>query len=413
VGDGMAERTVSEPDPRLSISPRVRRLTDDESLIIDTTKYMVGTLEWAGPVFQIAVLFGSAIYDPYTSYGRAIILGLAAGHVLLIPLYYRGFGPFSRGGVWLAFYFLQCVLINGLQEVLSRPGTYGNHILCVPGCNYSATAWLFLAFYPWLPPPLRIRRREVFEWPLLGLYYGYFLLLCWVNNGSLTWLNLKTCFVSFGWLLIGYLFGKAIGRMCVAAARKQLEVQQQNFAEFFDFLHSHVKSVITAIRIDLPDPARAEEKLKELETAIGEYRVELLLARDQVPLATLFSECIRTFAGVLEMTQTPRLGGLTVERPIGLLVGRSLGDLLHNAAKHGATAVQIACDLSAGRIKLVIADNGPGFPAEVLDDESRSLYRLRRTARDLGGDLIMSPQENCIGSVLTLTAPLHVSRSAR
>ena len=36
------------------------------------------------------------------------------------------------------------------------------------------------------PPPLRIRRREVFEWPLLGLYYGYFLLLCWVNNGSLT-----------------------------------------------------------------------------------------------------------------------------------------------------------------------------------------------------------------------------------
>jgi hypothetical protein len=386
--------------------PRVRGLANNENLTRETTKYMIGTLEWTGLIFQAIVLFGSAIFDPYISGGRVILLCLATAHLFLMPLYYRGYGPFTRGGWWAILCIAQGMSVNTLQEVLSRPRTYGDHLSCVPGCNYSATAWLFIAFYPWLPPTL-IRFRGLFEWAILAAYYGYFLALSWINNGSLTLLNVKTACWSFVWLFIAYIFGKAIGKMCLAAAQKQLEVQQRNYAEFFDFLHSHVKSSITAIRLDLPDPLRAGEKLNELEDTIGGYRMELLLALEQVPLAALFSDRIRAFTGVLDITATPRLGAVTVTRPIGVLIARALGDLLKNAALYGATAVQISCDISQGKIRLEIADNGPGFPAQVLDDSSRSLNRLRTAARGLGGDLTMNPPATGSGAILTMTAPLH------
>jgi len=398
--------------PQTTLQPRNRSLRDNEELTRATTKYMVGTLEWAAPIFQGVTVFASGVYDPYTDHSRTIVLGLALAHLLLIPAYARGFGPFARGGWWMTWCVLQCLSVNAVLATLSREGTYANVILGVPGSIYSATLWLFLAFYPWLPPS-RIRLRVLFEWLLLSSYYAYFLVLAWLKNGELTWLNVKSAGMSFLWLLIGYLFGKAIGKMCVAAAQKQLEVQQQNFEEFFAFLHSHVKSSIAAIRMDLGDPLRVREKLDELEKTISSYRVELLLAQEQVPLAALFSERIRTFTGILEVTGTPRLGALTVARPIGVLVGRALGDLLKNAAKYGATAVQISCDISDGKICLEIADNGPGFPAEVLDDDTRSLHRLRLATRDLGGDLTMRPRDKETGAVLILVVPLRVPEAIK
>jgi hypothetical protein len=406
----MATSSAREGAPQpLSSRRRIRSLMSNEELTRDTIKSMMGNLEWAGPVFQAVALLVSGIYDPFIGHANVFVLTLAAAHLLFIPFYYRGYGPFARGGWWLIASPLQGIAVNALLAVLSQPETYGNNITCVPGCNYSATTWLFLAHYPWLPPQL-MRWRALFEAPLLGLYYCYFLLLAWLNNGHLSWMNVKSAGVSFLWLLIAYLFGKAIGKMCLVAAERQLKVQTQNYQEFFDFLHSNVKSGIAAARIDLHDPLRVEEKLSELEETVGSYRVELLLAQEQVPLAALFSEHIRTFSGVLEMAETPRVGQLTLVRPIGVLVGRALGDLLTNAAKYGATAVQIRCNLTRKKAELEIADNGPGFPATILDDESRSLHRLRRAARDLGGDLTMRPQYAGTGAVLTLSAPLHIKR---
>src|SRR6266487_1599667 len=309
---------MTNQGPLSESEPRLRRLENDETLTRVTTTYMVGTLEWAVPVFQGLVLFISGTYDPYTSAGEAVMIGLSVASFALIPVYYRGQGPFARGGWWLAAHLIQCLLINTIQAALSLPKTYGDHLSGIPGGIYAAPAFLFLAFYPWLPARL-IRWRIFFESCMLIGYYCYFLYMCWLNNGGLSWLNVRTAGVTLSWLLIAYLFGKAIGRMCIAAAQRQFEVQQRNFDEFFDFLHSHVKANIAAVRIDLADPLRAREKLDELEETISSYRVELLLAREQVPLAALFSERIRTFTGVLEMIDTPRLGPLTVARPIGVL----------------------------------------------------------------------------------------------
>ncbi|MFI7702607.1 hypothetical protein [Nonomuraea sp. NPDC049480] len=404
----MASSSVPEVDFAPG-QPRIRGLQNDSELTKITTKHMVGTLEWTAPFFQMVALFISAIYDPFISYGRAIIFGVVGAHLLLVPFYYRGYGPFARGGWWIVACFFQVIFVNGLLAVMSQPDTYGNHIVCVPGCNYSGTFWLFLGFYPWLPQRLN-RWRALFELLMLAAYFFYFLSLAWLNNGDVSQLNIKTAGTSFLWLLIAYLFGKAIGKMCVAAAQKQLEVQQQNFDAFFDFLHSHVKSGIASIRKELSDPRRVKEKLDELETTIGSYRVELLLVREQVPLAALFSERIRTFTGVLDMKETPRLGPMTVNRPVGMLIGRALGDLLSNSAKYGAKSVRIRCESAGGVIVLEIADDGPGFDGDVFDDESRSLHRLRCAARDLGGDLTMHPGEDAAGAVLTLVAPLHAKK---
>lgn len=408
----MTQSVVREAGGWQPSRPRVHGLGDNENLTRETTKYMVGTLEWTGLIFQSIVLMVSGIFDPYVSGGREVMFFLAVAHLLLIPLYYRGFGPFTRGGWWAILSIAECLSLNTVQLALSEPRSYGDHISCVPGCNYSATAWLFIAFYPWLPPMLT-RLRTPFELAMLGTYYVYFLAMSRVNNGSLTFLNVKTAGVSVLWLLIAYIFGKAIGKMCLAAAHKQLEVQQHNYAEFFDFLHSHVKSSIAAIRLDLSDPLRAGEKLNELEDTISGYRMELLLAQEQVPLAALFSDRIRTFTGVLDITATPRLGAVTVTRPIGVLVARALGDLLKNAAKYGATAVKIGCGISLGIVRLEITDDGPGFPSEVLDDPSRSLNRLRDAARRLGGDLTMHTPASGSGASLTLTAPLHGPESIK
>ncbi|MGH3947881.1 MAG: ATP-binding protein [Pseudonocardiaceae bacterium] len=382
---------------------------DNEALTRATTKYMVGNLEWSGPAFQAATLFVSGIYDPFIGNGKTVVLCLAALHLLIIPIYLRGFGPLALGGWWMAIYPIQAVTVNGLLAAISQSHTYGNSILCVPGCNYSATMWLFLAYYPWFPPSLG-RWRRCFEILMLGSYYAFFLALAWLNNDSLRLINVKSAGISLMWLLIAYVMGIAIAKMCFAAAEKQLEVQQQNFTEFFDFLHSHVKSGIASIKMGLSDVPRTREKLNELEEVVGTYRVELLLAQEQVPLAALFSERIRTFTGVLRMIETPRLGPLTVARPIGVLIGRALGDLLKNAAKYGATEVSIKCELIDGMIQLTVSDNGPGFPPEVIDDESRSLYRLRETARQLGGDLVIHVGMSRPGAVLNLRAPLQLTK---
>ena len=384
----------------------IRRLADREQLASTTIKYMVGNLEWSGPVFQSMTLFVSWIFDPYHGGGRTIVAVLAVAHLLLAPLYYFGYGPLARGGWWALGYPVQALLVNILLMALSDPGTFGGSILCVPGCNYSAPMWLFLAYYPW-PPPSVIRWRRSAEWVALAAYFVFFLLLVYVNNGNVQKLHVLSAAISVMWLSVGYILGMAISKMCVAAAEKQIEVQQRNFAEFFDFLHSHVKSGIASIRADVNDPPRVQEKLDELEKAVSAYRIELLLTREQVPLAALLSERIRTFSGVLNIGSTPRVGPASVARPIAILIGRALGDLLSNSTNHGATAVDIACRISRNQISIEVIDDGPGLPEGILDDEARSLHRLRGAARSIGGELSAYICAEKTGTIMRLDIPLH------
>ncbi|WP_432085583.1 MULTISPECIES: ATP-binding protein [unclassified Streptomyces] len=389
----------------------IRRLADREQLTSTTIRYMVGNLEWSGPLFQAMTLFVSSIFDPYRGSGNTVVTVLVVVHLVLAPLYFFGYGPLARGGWWALAYPVQALLGNALLMGMSQPGTYGSSILCVPGCNYSAPMWLFLAYYPW-PSPTVLRWRRLVEAAALTGYFLFFLLLVYANNGRVEWSHAASAAVSTMWLLVGYILGMAISKMCVAAAEKQIEVQQQNFHEFFEFLHSHVKSGIAAVRADVDDPPRVQEKLDVLEQTVSNYRVELLLTYESVPLATLLSERIRTFSGVLRIS-TSRVGPVSVPRPAAILVGRALGDLLSNAANYGAKKADITCLLEDGRIAVEIADDGPGLSPDVLEDEARSLNRLRGDARRAGGELTARTRPEGTGTVMLLDIPLHTGKATR
>jgi hypothetical protein len=382
-------------------------LVVDEELARSTARRLVGAVEWSSPVYQAAMLLGTLIADPYHPVQRTAVAVLVAAHLLiLVPAYARGHGPFNRGGMWLAAPALQCVTINALLAVLAVPGSFGSNPISFPGGAYANGIFALLALYPWLPPQLN-RSKVAIELALITAYGGYLLALTQLAGGApLSMRVVESVGLPTMWLFVGYALGKAGGMVCVRAARAQVDVQQQSFQEFFNFLHSHVKANVAAVRAELPVEAYgSRQKLAELETAVSRYRVELLLAQERIPLAALFSERIRAFTGTLRIDRTPRVGGMTVVRPVGVLISRALGDLLKNAAVHGAGSVSIDFRRMHGMAVMTVTDDGPGFPASVLDDEGRSLSRLRAAARDLGGELRMLPAADA-GAVLELSVPL-------
>jgi signal transduction histidine kinase len=190
------------------------------------------------------------------------------------------------------------------------------------------------------------------------------------------------------WVLVGYLLGKALWQVALVATHRQLAAQQEAFARFIRYLHADVKSRIAAVRTVLPaHEADLRDRLDDLEDAVGAHRVDALLSADQVPVADLLHERVRTFLGAIRFAATPKVGALTVPRPVAIVIGQALGDLLSNAVKHGATTVSIDFDYDDVRATLTVDDDGPGFPDAVLEDGSKSLHRLRESARGLGGDL--------------------------
>jgi hypothetical protein len=394
--------------PHRDATPVPVPLAVNEELARSTARRLIGVAEWSAPVFQSVVLLGSAIIDPYHSTQRTVVVALGAAHLLvLLPVYACGSGPFSRGGRWLAAPAVQCVTVNALIAWLAVPGTFGSSTVSLPASLYVGGFIVPLTLYPWLRPSLR-RYKTPLEFTLILAYGGYLFLLTQLTSGFR--FHAQSAAAVGGatvWIFVGYSFGKAGAMICMWAARAQVDIQQQSFQEFFNFLHSHVKANVAAVRAELPVEADgARQKLAELENAVSRYRVELLLAQERVPLAALFSERIRAFTGTLRIERTPRLGGMTAVRPVGVLVSRALGDLLKNAAVHGAYSVAIDFRCTPGMAVMTVTDDGPGFPASVLDDDGRSLSRLRATARDLGGDLRILPPTAGTGAVLELSVPL-------
>jgi hypothetical protein len=365
----------------------------------------VGALEWSSLIYSAAVLTYSATLDHYLPVGRGILIALAAGHLVLAPVYARARGPFQRGAWWLLIPVAQCILVNGLVAALSAPDRFGHSPQGLPAGNYANALWALLAFYPWLPPRLS-PYKTVIEWTGLFVQTGYLLMLCWLTLGYLDRVAVVSTAMSMLWIVVGWTLGKGGNMVCLGAARAQVDIQQQSFDEFFDFLHSHVGANIAAVRAALPvDARKARQQLSELEATVSWHRIELLLARERIPVAALLSERLRASVGVLRIERTPRVGALTVPRPAGVLISRALGDLLKNAAGHGARSAAVDFRLDGDGAVLVITDDGPGFDPSVLDDASRSLHRLRETARSVGGNLRLVA-DGMPGSRVELTFPL-------
>lgn len=382
----------------------------DQETLAETTKYLVGASEWAVPAYLASSLIYSLVYDPYTLVGRCVIIALVLVHVALVRPFRNGLGPFYRGGPWPFVAIGVAFAVNAVVAATSTPGTYGNNKLGIPCGMYQSGVVLFIAFCPWLSPRLA-RYRRLIEAGIILLLVVEWLVLVRLANGQITLLNLRAVGMIALVVVTAYLLGLAVGQMCVAAVKRQMKIQQDAFDRFFDFLHSRVKGNIASVRTMVRGNAPAIEALRTLDDAVSHYRVELLLSRDRVPLATLLSEQIRAFTGSFVVGKTPQVGGVTVPPSVGHLISWALGDLLSNAVKHGALRVDVDLAFTGGTLVLTIADDGPGFPATVLEQQGTSLKRLHDAALRLAGDLA-KVETGGRGSTLLLTLPIEHKAAA-
>jgi hypothetical protein len=102
----------------MSAERSVGRLVDKDELTRVTSKYMMGHLEWSGPVFQAATLFVGATFDPFIGDGNSFVFYLAIAHLFIALIYLRGYGTLALGGWWTVVYPVQAVATNGLLMVL-------------------------------------------------------------------------------------------------------------------------------------------------------------------------------------------------------------------------------------------------------------------------------------------------------
>lgn len=366
------------------------------------TQRLVGRLEWMVAFWQGTTAAITALVDTFRFDAVQIALfAVAVGHFVSVPLIARYGGPFSWGGRWIVLAVGLVVVVPVTFGLLIEPGQFASGPAGTPLCNYPASTMVLLAFYPWWS---RTRNRAVVaaEYGVLALVTALPVLLLLVVDGPGA--PLVPALVGGSYNVVGFVLGAAIGGLCRAGAREQAALQQRSYEEFFDFLHSNVKAGIAAVRVEWGNPPVAREKLDELEQAVSDRRVQFLLGLPRVPLAMLVSERVRAFTGVLRLEETPRVGAITVPRDIGVLIGRSLGDLLKNAAVHGGVGVAVRLTSDDGTIALEVVDDGPGMDPAVLTRPGCSLHRLREAATTLGGDLVAETRPGG-GTIVRLVVP--------
>jgi hypothetical protein len=373
------------------------------------TKLLVEPLEWAGFAYQGAALVQTALVNPFALDHRVLLIALGALHAGL-GIYVRlTMGPLVRGGPWMAVWVASSFAMPIVIALLAAPHTYASDSACVQGCTYTAPPFFFVGLCPWIFG--RTLRRPVFEAGLLLALCLEYLGLVYLINGTLTPTTAESVGSAMLWVLVGFGLGKLIGRLTGVVRRTEADIRRQKNNQFFDFLHSHIKAGLAAVRLEQPNVTAMLEKIAELEVVVSNERINTLLLQDQVPLALLCSERIRTFSGLITIAETPRSGSRTVPSEVGRLLNRALGDLLKNAVDAHASTIWITLEVSQGQFFLSITDDGPGFDDAVLSAPSTSLYRLRQSAQELGGELQRHPRHPR-GSQMVISVPEFPGRKS-
>jgi two-component system OmpR family sensor kinase len=136
----------------------------------------------------------------------------------------------------------------------------------------------------------------------------------------------------------------------------------------------------TELELALRHPRSGEEREQALRSAADETdrlirlaedllvlarsdQGRLVLRREPVPVAELLGNVARRFGE--PVTARPAPDGLTL---IGdeVHLEQALGNLVDNALRHGARAVELTAVPENGAVELHVLDDGPGFPPEFL-----------------------------------------------
>jgi signal transduction histidine kinase len=339
-----------------------------------------------------------------TGSGRALLYALAAVHTGAALLIQRTGGPFTRADGWTVLWIGAVIVVPLLSAHLLRPEHYADDPNCVALCSYPAAPVLFFAFYPWLTVERGYLRPATELLLVLAVVVEPLLIVQLLTVGPVPSKSYLSVGVSGAWNVLAFLAGKTVGRLFRKAAQLQMDLQRRDYQEFFDFLHSEVEGALAVIQREDADRAGVADELRRLYNSLTKRRIKMQMAEENVRVAAVFAETLRTYAGVLTIAESPRPGMLTLPRPLARMIQRTLGDLLKNATQHGATQVEVRFRIDDRDLHLEVDDDGPGLDPAVLDDPARSLHKLRADARELGGELRCDPATTR-GTRLRLTLP--------
>ncbi len=365
-------------------------------------RQMAQAIEWLVFAYQGVTLLQTAWINPFSQSYRAIILGLATIHIVFAIVVLLHKGLIGRNPSWMITWMFAAAAVPAAIAVMAPHNGYAANDACVIACTYPAPVVLIVSLYPWVLGTLML--GQLAAPALIAILLAEWLILISVLGGRFTLTAMQSILVSVMWVVAAYGIGLALRRIVDVWLKDRGELEQQNIEHFASFLHSHIKAGLTAVEHESPDAKGMVEKLRDLQDVVGEERLNLLLSKDQIPLAMICSERVRFFNGVINIEETPRIGARTVSQPVARLVDRMLGDLLNNSVTHGAGTVWIRYSSRTSGFALEILDDGPGFDDRILDDPGRSLHHLRKAAKDLGGDLTRQSRKPH-GSHLILTMP--------
>jgi signal transduction histidine kinase len=127
--------------------------------------------------------------------------------------------------------------------------------------------------------------------------------------------------------------------------------------------------------------------------------------------ATGWSTVARSLGGRLRIE---RAAGPALVRADRLRLAQALGNLVANAAEHGGGEVLVRVAVERGRVRIEVADDGPGLPAPVSElaaagrdrhgPRGHGLTIAQRIAERHGGRLLTAPAVR--GARLVLDLPL-------
>lgn len=222
-------------------------------------------------------------------------------------------------------------------------------------------------------------------------------------------------------------FGVIIGGACMSAAdglererrleRGQvLERQRATLAERERIAHDlhdilgHTLTMV-AVKSDLAgklierDPARARKEMDDVAQAARSALKDIRAAVYDMTATTVETELALArqaldAAGVALEVQNELP---PISPPVGKVLGLTIREAVTNIVRHAhANAARIAIDQQGTRLRLVVADNGLGEPADAK--EGAGLTGLRRRIRSLGGETTI---ERGGGMTISVSLPLE------
>lgn len=202
----------------------------------------------------------------------------------------------------------------------------------------------------------------------------------------------------------------------VLAERKYLRQQELLVRDLHDGIGGQIAGIgmISALALKAEDPSQREEALRKIMELSAEGNVEV-----RSLMNTLESRELLWPDLIIELCQHGQLfnenHGIRFSLMVegegdaggpGLFAGMSLfrvfKEALNNVAKHAnADDLSVHLNLTEGRLRMVIRDNGRGGAHEV--NAGRGLRNMRQRIEELGGTLVVANDQ---GVHLTFEAPL-------